>query len=562
MLELIDNTLPMLHIRKIQPDAAYAECLKLFETGARSIVAEVKLDGIPCDLTYDAGKLTAATIRSHTPEKGLNVLEYVRNCPTVPQRIVFKGRLVIRGVLVLPIHDLVTHQSHFNTTQPKSCVAEALENTAHIAHRLIHFVMIDFVVLPTLGNFTLEAYQLVEQFIHTGGCRVQATGTFTEEDFRNMLSKAHSIKVCNRYDTRGYVVKTRDCYRTTSSGDYFMYMFCIPEIKTTTEETAVSLEWTPVRTGKISPILTIKNSAGITSTCNLQNLLMLTRCGKHVGDTLLVDRCGMSNPIIRGVVRSNPDGELLPTRISECPSCKTPVTIEGHVVYCHSTDCVGKRYSYLRYILSRSMLNVELNSPSLLQKILELTDSSSQPMPLALFNAPVFKLSTDVYEQIQRNRILPLYKAIVLLNIPGMSMMAARNLAIGHHSLKSLFNSLMRINNQRDRTALLKFWTVPKNAELVKLMDEFFGYGKPSEEKYSSYICITGSFDLPRTELIKRLNALGYGYHGNLTPTTSGLLVGRNSGNVVARAKHAGLPIYNSITDLKDLKCASEHLGT
>lgn len=561
MLEPIDNTIPMLHIRKVAVQDAYKECLELFKSGAKSIVAEVKLDGLPCDLVYEAGVLVKAGIRSHVPEKGLCVLEYARANPTVPQHIDFKGTIVIRGVLVLSIHDLVTNQSYFTNTQPKACVMEALSNPHHPVHTQIHFVMIDFIVLPTPVYYTLEAFRLVEQFIHAGGCRVQHTDHFTEEDFRNMLSKANSIKVCNRYDTCGYVVKTRDCYRTTNRDNYFKYMFCIVEIKTTTEEVAIGLEWVPIRTGKISPILTIKGPMGV-STCNLQNLLMLSRCAKRVGDVLLVDRCGTSIPIIRGIVRENPDGAELPLTITECPSCHLPVSVENHLVFCHNPDCFGKRLSYLKYILSRSMLNIELNTPCLLYKILELVETSTQSMPLALFNAPVFRHSIEVYEQIQRNRIVPLYKAIVMLNIPGMSMMSARNLAIGHKSLRSVFGAVMRINNQRERASLIKYWSNPKNAELVKQMDEFFGYGKASEATYNSYICITGSFERPRTEMIKLINNLGFGYHGNLIPTTSAILAGKNPGNVVARATHAKIPVFMDITELKDWACGSEHSDT
>lgn len=63
-------------------------------------------------------------------------------------------------------------------------------------------------------------------------------------------------------------------------------------------------------------------------------------------------------------------------------------------------------------------------------------------------------------------------------------------------------------------------------------------------------ICITGTFDLPRSEIKKRLESLGARVVDSLTSATTTLLAGDKAGSKLAKAEKQNIPIVSQLSDL------------
>jgi DNA ligase (NAD+) len=63
-------------------------------------------------------------------------------------------------------------------------------------------------------------------------------------------------------------------------------------------------------------------------------------------------------------------------------------------------------------------------------------------------------------------------------------------------------------------------------------------------------VCITGTFDIPRSEIKTQLESLGAKVVDSVTKSTTHLLAGENAGGKLAKAQDLGITINRSLAEL------------
>lgn len=550
-MQQVKHTVPMLHIATLDATAdVFNHCLDMLRMGARSIAAEVKLDGLSCDLTYVDGHLTLATIRGEDVLTGYDVTEVARRAQKVPTYIKHHAKLVVRGVLVLPIQVMVEHAKYFtNPLHTRKCVREALA-ADHYCHTMLEYVMADYVLVDADDSLP-DAHKLIKEFVHTGSCRTHTLRGFNENDFRSMMARINTIKVSNRYDSCGLIFKIRSMLVGEPGAEYYTGMFNLPEARVTTFGEVRSAWWSVTKSGKLTPYYTISEDDR-QFVCNLHNQRNAIRCATRVGDTVLIDRRGPTPPIVRGLHSSNGGAEL-PLALTDCPSCGHPLTMVGQDPHCMQDNCNGRNESMLRFILGRAMFNAPRLSDVQIGQLWAMICRTEHPVQIGLFKIPAFEVSQELYDTIQRHMVVPLYKALGMLNLPALSLVSLKNLAQEHSTLQNVFLAAGNMRNEREREILLAWWANPEHRSLVYKMDRFFVYGTPSTKTFDRNVCLTGRFRSTRAVLIKKLNADGFGVHGSLTARTDAVLAGESAGTVVRKANERKIPVVASIDELKKL---------
>lgn len=549
-MKQVKHTVPMLRIVKLDnPNDAFTNCMNLLRMGARSIIAEVKLDGLSCDLTYRDGQLECGTIRGESIDIGYDITDVVRRLTTVPKQIQHQQHLAIRGVLVLPIQVLMDFGHTFiEPDVPKSCVRAALDYT-HPCHELLEFVMADHVVVGTFEGLP-DTHKLIREFVHTSGSRVNCLNGFTETDFRGMVGRANSIKLTNRYDSCGLIFKIRNMLPHADGAEYYSGMFNVPEVRRTSRGLILDGWWSTTKSGKLVPYISVREDSR-TYICNLHNQRNAIRCIKHIGDTILVDRRGDSTPIARGLVEHNPNGKPFLLDVKHCPACQQPTEVVEQDPYCVNPQCAGRNMGLIRFVLGRAMLNVQRVNDEQIEHMWRMVQNTKHPIQIAMFKVPSCDISMELHSTLQRYLVMPLHKALAMLNLPSLSLITLKNITPGHTKLASVFLSADKLRNDRERGILQSWWSVPENRQLVYRMDRFFVYGTPSAQTYDKNVCITGRFDMPRALLIRRLNQIGFGVHGSLVKHTDIVLAGMDAGNIVAKAEERKIPVVTSLAELK-----------
>lgn len=549
-MQQVKHTVPMLRIALLENAVdVYSHCLDILRMGARSIAAEIKLDGLSCDLTYRNGHLELATIRGLGTLNGYDVTEVARHITSIPNFIQQTASLVIRGVLVLPIEVLMEQRDSFTDHNcPKVCVREAL-SALHPCHNSLEYVMTDHVVVD--ADVKTETHLLIREFVHTGSCRVNTLGGFSERDFHNMLSRVNSIKNSNRYDSCGIVIKIRNMLPGEPGAEFYSGMFTVPERRQSSLGVIRGGWWVVTKSGKLVPYYQVCEDERLVI-CNMYNLRNALRCGFRIGDTVVLDRRGHSHPTVRGLHEAT-GKEVLPLEIEHCPECGNKLATVDFDQYCTEETCSGRMISWLRFVAGRSMFDVPRVTDAQLKQLWGLCVQSKHPIQIALFKVPAHEVSIALHDAIQRHMVIPLYKAFAMLNLPSLAVVTLKNIAQGNTTLQSIFQNTERMRNDRERQILLTWWSNPENRNLVYKMDRFFVYGTPANRVFDRNVCITGRFNCGRGVLIRKLNALGFGVHGALNKRTDAVLAGVSPGYVYDMALERNIPVVSNLEELKQL---------
>jgi DNA ligase (NAD+) len=89
--------------------------------------------------------------------------------------------------------------------------------------------------------------------------------------------------------------------------------------------------------------------------------------GIHIGDNVIIERCG---EIIPDIVKVIPGKNRKPITIDMCPDCSSPVRYEEPFMYCTNKDCTGSLTKRLTDSCWR--LGIENIGESTVSKLIEI----------------------------------------------------------------------------------------------------------------------------------------------------------------------------------------------
>jgi len=284
----------------------------------------------------------------------------------------------------------------------------------------------------------------------------------------------------------------------------------------------------------------------------INNYKFMETLGKaYVGNTVHIMR---GNEILPVIVRMDEDGNknlpiILPK--SECPSCGNSLSDEGKHKVCTNLKCPGRNISLIfNWVVKRNMKNVGIKflelayEKGIVTSIIDLYDKNLkfkiEELPgFVRDGGKVIKIMNAIEKSKMNVSDIDILSAIgipnigrnVLENINVINIDTLPSDIVGVDNYK-ISNSQIVVNENYTIPTLavyryiLEWLVIPGNyADLIKLK-KILNSKSDDENKNGKTVCITGSFDVSRSNIVNALEKRGYKSVDSVTKRTDYLLIG------------------------------------
>lgn len=332
------------------------------------------------------------------------------------------------------------------------------------------------------------------------------------------------------------------------------------------------------RTGAVTPIAYLKpvKVGGVTITrATLHNEDQIKKLGVRIGDTVIVERAGDVIPAVVKVFPELRDGTEKEFKMPQsCPVCGTKLVREKDeaVWRCPNYNCPARKRRLLYHFVSRKAFDIEGLGPKIIDQLVEENLISQPPdiftlkegdlLPLERFAE---KSAKNIIEAIKKSKKIPLARFIYSLGIRHVGEETAIALAQYFGNIDNLKKAakeeLEKIPDIGPEVAgrIYEFFSSKRN---LKLIDDLLRAGikiippqKFGKRLKDRTFVLTGTLDsLTRAEAEKRIRLLGGRPSGSVSKETDFLVLGKNPGSKLEKAKKLGVKIINEDEFLKLIK--------
>lgn len=551
---------------------------------------EPKFDGLSMALIYTGGKLTKGITRGNG-KIGEDVSQNVLVIDDIPQQINTSiNELEVRGEIYL------NYEQFAKINEAISDPAKQFVNPRNAAAGTIH----------RLNPQLVKDRQLkfVAYYIPNDLQRKQLK-LFTQSDVINYLKKlgfrtASEFWVCKGineayskiqyleshqneldYPIDGGVVKLNqiDKYEqvgTTSKFPHWAiaYKFIPKEAITQILDIIPSVG----RTGKITYVAKLQPvhlSGSMISSATLNNAEYIKAKDIRIGDYVKLIKAAEIIPFIKEPIldkRTSQCKEYQPLEI--CPVCgskleKLPDEVDQ---YCVNISCPARIEQSIIWFCAKPAMDIVGLSEKTIHKYYENGYIKTIPDIYRLNDKRIeivknlwnnnFLVFNKVINAINQSKQNSLERLLVGLGIRDVGSVMALSLAKHYQNIDNIANvseeELTQLNDIGPIVAksIYDWFHTPANVELIKelkslgLNMEYKGSTIALKNKSSPYyqkvFCITGSFDIPRENIKKKLIELyDIKYTNNLTKSTDYLIAGDNAGSKIKKAQEWNIKIIN-----------------
>lgn len=535
-------------------------------------LVEPKLDGLTIVCQYKDGVLTSAVTRGDgvTGEDVTHTARTIRNLPLVllkPVSCFVRGEVIIPKAAFETLNKNLIAEGKQGFSNPRNAASGSLrqKSAEDAATRPLSVVFYDLITtedhkteldkleeLESLGLSTVLPY--VE--------KVTFNGIFSA--CMGFQAKRDSFAWC----IDGAVVKVDDLAKQQELGNTTRAPRWAAAYKFETDEAAselVDVEWTVGRTGQVTPVAVLSpvelNGSVIThaSIHNVDYFSQLNRSGLNIGAVVSVYKAAEIIPQVGSVIQSADNGKKLEVPVS-CPSCNSPLTQRGPILFCDNTMCGSRLKARLLSFCSRQNMDIQGIGDTIASALVD-SGLCSNPSDLytlteeSLCTLPkVAKLKAlSILDGISRSKSVPFHRVLSALGIPSVGATVAQTLAAKFKSMDKLLAAtkadMMTIEGIADITADNIITAIRTNdmlAEITKL--KAFGLcmeeaEEPKAVSKNITVCITGKLEQPRHVYADRLKSLGYSYTDAITKATTYLVCGEGGGSKRAKAEKLGISV-------------------
>ncbi len=572
----LDNTYSLDELK-----AWYERVVKGLNGLKPAMVAELKIDGLSCSLTYRKGQLALAATRGDG-ETGEDVTHNAKTIRDIPLNL--KGQvpdlLEVRGEVYMDKKDFnaLNQQRKANGdgvfANPRNAAAGALKllDARLTAQRRLRF----FVHSPGLlakTNVPLTQWEFLEQARQFG---------FVINSYNRLCGNIEEvIAFCEEYrlkreaisfDVDGIVVKVNDLSQQAQLGFTLKsprwavaFKFPAYQASTTIKEITVQVG----RTGVLTPVAELEPvpCAGVTiSRATLHNFDEIKRLGVNAGDRVLLERAGDVIPKIVKVLEKHSKGEFILPK--HCPFCHGHIQKEKEedVAYrCMNPSCPKQLERLLVHFASRGAMDIEGLGESVVGELLEkglvkdLADiyflKKEQLLDLDLF---ADKKADNLLKGITKSQTRPLSKFLYALGIANIGIKAAANLAGHFGSLDAIIKASAEELQAIDEVGPVIADSVVeyfKQSQVKKLLAKFKAAGlnltEPKRQVSGNRLegkkfVFTGELSgITRQEAGLLVENQGGKVVSAVSKTLDYLVAGENPGSKLSEAKQWGITILN-----------------
>jgi DNA ligase (NAD+) len=353
----------------------HGRVLKGLDGQAPEFVAELKIDGLSANLTYEKGKLVRGATRGDG-QTGEDVTANIRTIKAVPGELSGKGlpeRIEIRGEVYMELADFreMNKERIENAEEvfanPRNAAAGSLKllDTAEVARRGLAFFghslgdYQDGAIIDQMGFFDKLKGWGVRVNPNTRLCR----GFSEVLDFcRSWQDKRDSLS----YEIDGIVIKVNSFAQQAALGQTqknprWAIAYKFPARQATTE--VLNIKINVGRTGVITPaaeLEPVECGGVVIKNATLHNFDEIKRLNIKKGDRVLIERAGDVIPKVVKVVEDKGGAHFAVPKV--CPACGSRVVKEKEeaVAYrCVNPFCPAQLERGLLHFASRLAMDIE-----------------------------------------------------------------------------------------------------------------------------------------------------------------------------------------------------------
>ncbi len=595
--EKFKHNFPMLSLSDV---FSYEEILKFDNDIKKALVSfdknisysytvEPKIDGLSISLHYKNGKLVQALTRGDG-EYGEDVTVNAKTIRSIPLNINSSiEELEARGEVFMSFKEFENINSKIDDEEkkfsnPRNAAAGSLRNLDSSLTAKRNLEMIAY-YLPNPNNLkelNINKQSDVLKNLKQIGFRTAIENKVCKDineviDFIKQMTEHRSEM---KFPIDGMVIKLNEMElydiigRTSKFPKWAVAYKFPPEIVKTKLN---GIKSTVGRTGRITYVAELEPvelSGSIVSNATLHNADYIIEKNIRVGDVVQVFKAGEIIPKVLGPVTSLRKEELPKFKpIITCPVCGSLLEQqEGEVdQYCTNTSCPSRILQSMIHFCEKKAMNIEELSEKNLQKlydtklVLSIQDIYRFEQKKDIILQSDLKIKQKMFDKIVLNinnsKSNSLEKLLFALGIRHVGETTSKALAKHFNTMDNLMNaSMMDLQKITDigETVGVSIIDYFKNENNIQLINDLKNFGvnmnyiskvSVSEENksspyYQKKFCITGSFDIPRSE-IKRLLEIKYDAYvsESVNATTDFLIVGENGGSKQQKANKLGITI-------------------
>lgn len=343
--------------------------------GVNPFYCSYKLDGLTLVVRYKNGKLVEAVTRG-SGFIGEDVTEQAKMISNLPMSIPYTSDLELRGECVISLEQFykINETLEVQYSHPRNLAAGTLRNldTNIVRNRKLSYVVFECVsdlndVDGLMDSKWFELKWLKQIGFEVVGACVGDVDACVE---------GMQPEYCE-YPVDGLIFEFSDRVYSKSLPATSHHEGCRMALKwedIACETTLLDVEWSPTRTGLISPVAIfepIDLDGAITTRATLHNVSIIKQLELGIGDTITVYRSNMVIPKIDdNLTRSNtleiPD---------KCPCCGHNTIIKNtensQVLMCTNPNCSAKNVARFENFVSRKCANIDGMSTATIQALLE-----------------------------------------------------------------------------------------------------------------------------------------------------------------------------------------------
>lgn len=572
----------------------FDRCKKnLPENQTFSYIAEPKIDGLSCSLSYQNGFLKTASTRGDGLI-GEDITDNVKTIQSIPKKIPLKSFLEVRGEIFLPKTAFahINQQRLFNSlppfANPRNAAAGSVRQLdSHVtASRPLNFFPY---ALESEGcTHQKEAFDILKQLGFSINPLIQKCTSVLE-----MVAYHQHIfdqRPLLDYDIDGVVYKINSFADQKRLGSIakapkwaIAFKFPAEQAKTVLNKITVQVG----RTGIITPVAELEpiNVGGVLiSRATLHNQQEILKKDIREKDFVLVQRAG---DVIPQVIRSTggSEKERRPTFSfpTECPACHSHLVQEKNEVAFRCSGgliCPAQAQERLKHFVSKDAFSIDLLGKKsidffwaehLIRTPVDIFtfEERNKKSPSPLQNQKGWgALSVDkLFYSIRQARTISLDRFIFSLGILHVGTVTAKELAIHYENFSNWWQGILEANSAASSSyqkltqisgigevvaqSLINFAQEPHNQKMIGdllnyvTVKDFVAKKLVPSQLTGKTLVFTGTLSISR-DLAKKLSAeKGAKVSSSLSNQTDYLVCGENTGSKKQKALQLNIPILS-----------------
>ena len=584
-LEKTTHAIPLLSLDKTKSSG---ELLAFM--GEQGVLLMLKLDGLTIKLTYENGVLQEASTRGDGDE-GEIVTHNVTGITGIPSHIPFKGRLVVTGEAFIRPSDFAVLQATLVDSNGKpykngrnlAAGSVRLLDAKVCKERRINFMA--FSVLEGFDNLALKSERLMQLWsLGFTVCHyLKSNRKMKLEELETGIkmlrdyAKKYDVPIDGTVISYNDVAYSKSCGRTEHHyKDGLAFKFEDDLFKTKLQ----TIEWTPTRTGEISPVAifdTVEIDGCSVSRASLHNLSFIEALELRPGNRIIVSK---RNMIIPHVEENLDRGafDLQSVIPAKCPCCGEPtrIHINGETngtktLFCDNPACETRRLRQFVHFVGEKAMNIEGLSEGTLEKLIGrgFLHSFMDIYQLDRYKDEIIKMDgygerswQRLWDAIQRSRDTTFERYMIAMDIPMVGNTASRTLSRQFNASLEAFEDA--IFQQFDFTQLPDFgetlhknihawfqseenwytWAELRNFVTIAPPAAPVPIAVPGNPFMGKTVVVTGKVEpYSRTGINAKIEALGARAGSSVSSKTDYLICGENAGSKLEKAQSLGITV-------------------